>query len=76
MGKRVCGLPNMQEIDQMSSNELREHLVMYRAALLTPITQVKSQKKQIENPMIIRQTKRTIARIITVLIRRGERVTA
>jgi len=76
MGKRVCGLPNMQEIDQMSNDEIREHIVMYRSAVITPMAQIKSQKKQIENPMIIRQTKRTIARMITVLVRRGVKVTA
>lgn len=74
MGKRVCGLPNMAEIDQMSSVEIREHIHSYRASMMTLNGQVKGQKKSIENPMRIRQTKRTIARMITVLVRRGERV--
>ncbi len=73
-GKRVCGLPNMAEIDQMSSIEIREHVKQYRAAMMRLNGQVKSQKKSIENPGQIRQTKRTIARMITVLIQRGEPV--
>lgn len=74
MGKRVCSLPSMVEIDQMSSIEIREHISQYRSSLMTLNGQVKGQKKNIENPMRIRQTKRTIARMITVLVRRGERV--
>jgi ribosomal protein L29 len=64
----------MTEIDQMSSVEIREHISQYRSSLMTLNGQVKGQKKDIENPMRIRQTKRTIARMITVLVRRGERV--
>lgn len=74
MGKRICGLPTMQEIDQMSSTEIREHVKQYRATMMSLNGQVKGQRKSIENPGQIRQTKRTIARMITVLIRRKERV--
>lgn len=74
MVKNVSGLPKMNEIDQMSSNEIREHVKEYRAALMTLNGQVKGQKKSIENPGQIRHIKRTIARMITVLVRRGERV--
>lgn len=64
----------MQDIEQMSSQEIREHIVEYRAALIKPLTEAKVKKMRLENPMIIRELKRTIARMITVLIRRGERV--
>ena len=74
MVKQVSGLPNINEIDQMSSTEIREHVAEYRAALMTLNGQVKGQKKSIENPAQIKHIKRTIARMITVLVRRGERV--
>lgn len=74
MGMKKCGLPTMNDINGMSSNELREHIEKYRKALMSLNGQVKGQQKSIENPMRLRHTRRTVARMITVLVRRGERV--
>lgn len=68
------GLPKMNDINGMSSTELREHIKAYRTSMVSLNGQVHGQQKGIQNPMMIRQTKRTIARMITVLIRRGEPV--
>lgn len=74
MAMRVCKLPNAQEINEMSSNEIREHIKEYRSAMITMNGKNKAQGLVLDNPSQIRHTKRTIARMITVLIRRGERV--
>jgi ribosomal protein L29 len=73
MGKRVCNLPNSNEINQMSSNEIREHIKKYKLSLMTDVGRNTGKGLTLENPSRIRETKRTIARMMTVLVRRKER---
>lgn len=70
MGKRVCGLPNMNEINQMSNEEIRGYIKQYRMEQLSILAQTKAQKKQIANSGSVRQTRITIARMLTILAKR------
>lgn len=70
--KRTTGLPNAQELDQMSSDELRTlkeklstQLMAYKGAHQS------ASPKPLENPGAMRQTRITIARILTILRKRG-----
>lgn len=67
--------PTARDINEMSSVEIREEIKKLRADLMHYNGVVKGKKQTIENPMIIRETKRTLARMITILIKRGEPVT-
>jgi len=66
--------PNARTIDQMSSDELREHIAAIRFAQMS--MKAKNAQKGSTNttPMQVRQNRRTMARMITILVKRGERV--
>ena len=65
--------PNMTAINQMSSVEIRENIAAIKVAQMNLIGR-KERKGSIDHPMQIRQNRRTLARMITVLVKRGERV--
>jgi len=71
--KHTLGIINAKTMDQMSSDEIRKIVTDCRAANITFLAQVKSQKKQIEHPKRIKENKKMIARGLTVLVRRKER---
>ncbi len=64
--------PTSNDINQMSNDEIREQLKQYKRALMSDAA--KNRKGlQLDNPMSIRQTKKTIARMMTILIKRNEK---
>jgi len=60
-----------KDFDQMSSVELREHLVKLRVEKMS--TDGKIRKGDAGLSGSIRNTKKAIARIMTILVKRGER---
>ena len=73
MGKRTLKVMHGKDIDQMSSDEIREKLKDVKMQNMTYLAQVKSQNKPIEHPSRIRENRKMIARMMTVLVKRGER---
>lgn len=74
-GKRLLKLPKAKELDEYSSDELREQLKKLRELQMgnTHNPGGNQGKYFKEHPMAPREIRRTIARIITILVRRGER---
>jgi len=67
------GTTKATDINQMSSDEIREHLAAVRLAQMSLLAKNAQKGATIKNPMQIRQNRRTIARMLTVLVKRGER---
>jgi ribosomal protein L29 len=60
----------MNEINQMTNEEIKGYIQQYRTAQMVILAQTKAQKKQIANSGSARQTRITIARMMTVLAKR------
>ena len=71
--KHTLNVLHGKQIHEMSSDEIRDLLAKLKRDIMTPLAQVKSQKKAIEHPSQIRESKRMIARCMTVLVKRKER---
>lgn len=75
MAKHTLHVLKAKEYDQMSSDELREALTKLKQQKM--VNDAKNQPmvlKKLEHPSgETRQTKKSIARIMTILIKRGER---
>jgi ribosomal protein L29 len=70
--KGDAGIPKAKDINQMSSDEIRENLLALKFAQMS-LNAKKGQGGAIENVGQIRNNRRTIARMMTVLVQRGER---
>lgn len=65
-------IPKAKDISQMSSDEIRENLLALKYAQMS-LNAKKGQGGSIENVGQFRNNRRTIARMMTVLVQRGER---
>jgi ribosomal protein L29 len=73
--KHVLHVLHGKDYDQMSSDELRETLAKLRKQKM--VNEAKNQpmviKKHEHGTGEIKQTKKSIARVLTILVKRGER---
>lgn len=58
----------------MSSIEIREQITKLREQQMSLVGKMKGKGLPVDNPMQKREIKRTLARMITTLIKRGEPV--
>jgi large subunit ribosomal protein L29 len=64
--------PKAKDINQMSSDEIREHLIALKYAQIS-LEGKRASGGALENPGQLRNNRKTIARMKTILIKRGER---
>jgi ribosomal protein L29 len=70
--KAGVGIPKAKDINEMSSVEIREHLAAIKVAQMS-LDAKNARGEAIENNHQIRNNRRTVARMKTILIKRGER---
>lgn len=69
--KRKTGLPNNQELNQMSNDDLRSLLAMLRENMMGyKGSNQSASPKPVQSTGVIRQTRITIARVLTILQKR------
>ena len=73
MASKVVNAFNGNEMNQMSSEELRKIIADQKKAQMTFYGLSKGKSELPQNPGSIRQGRKMIARAMTILVKRGER---
>jgi len=68
--KHKQGLPRSNDINQMTTEELREHIRKMRLQQMTDNGNVKGKKEAPKNAARMKETRKQIARAMTVLAKR------